>query len=203
MRDCLGVGPACAAGAPSAVGWRDVVNAGFIALVVTLVATAGSTRAHIASRSDTAITAAFLFNFAKFTEWRSLQPAAPLTLCVVGDGRIASALVETVRGQRISERPIEVKGMGRDGPVQSCHLLFISNAETRSARPVLDTLKSLPILTVSDGRGFAKADGIIELFIESERMRFAINPGAAERAGLHLSSRLLGLARIERNDHVE
>jgi hypothetical protein len=32
-------------------------------------------------------------------------------------------------------------------------------------------------------------------------MRFFINTDAAERAGLHLSSRLLGLAKIVRDGH--
>jgi hypothetical protein len=34
-------------------------------------------------------------------------------------------------------------------------------------------------------------------------MRFAINVDGAERAGLHLSSRLLGVAKIVRNGHVQ
>ena len=37
---------------------------------------------------------------------------------------------------------------------------------------------------------------MIGLFIEDGRMRFAINPDAAQRAGLRLSSRLLSLAKI-------
>ena len=41
-----------------------------------------------------------------------------------------------------------------------------------------------------------------ELYLEDGRMRFAINVDAAERAGLRLSSRLLGLARITRTADV-
>ena len=60
----------------------------------------------------------------------------------------------------------------------------------------------LPVLTVSDGKGFSLAGGIIELYVEGGRMRFAINLDAADRSGLRLSSRLLGLAKIVRNGHV-
>ena len=52
---------------------------------------------------------------------------------------------------------------------------------------------------VSDGKGFSEASSIIELYVEGARMRFAINMDAAERSGLHLSSRLLGLAKVIRN----
>ena len=60
-------------------------------------------------------------------------------------------------------------------------------------------LYMLPVLTVGDGKGFSHAGGIIELFVEGGKMRFAINMDAAERAGLHLSSRLLGLAKVVRD----
>jgi hypothetical protein len=65
----------------------------------------------------------------------------------------------------------------------------------------LAVIKTLPVLTVSDGKDFSQAGGIIELFVESGRMRFAINMDAAEGSGLRLSSRLLGLAKVTRNGH--
>jgi hypothetical protein len=64
---------------------------------------------------------------------------------------------------------------------------------------VLDQLRGRPILTVSDADGFAEAGGMIGLFIEDSRVRFAINLGAAESAHLTISSRLLNLARIVRS----
>ena len=45
--------------------------------------------------------------------------------------------------------------------------------------------------------------GIIELFVEDGRMLFAINVDAADRAGVRLSSRLLGLAKVTRTPHVQ
>jgi len=73
----------------------------------------------------------------------------------------------------------------------------------RHATPVLGSLKALPVLTVSDDPGFAPSHGIIELVVANGRMQFAVNTDAANRAGLRLSSRLLGLARIVRDEHVQ
>jgi hypothetical protein len=67
----------------------------------------------------------------------------------------------------------------------------------------LGGLRTLPVLTVSDGKGFSHASGIIELYVEAGRMRFAINVDAVERSGLRISSRLLGLAKVIRNDHAQ
>ena len=74
---------------------------------------------------------------------------------------------------------------------------------TRRSADGLDAIRTLPVLTVSDGKGFASAGGIIELYVEDGRMRFAINVDAAERTRLRISSRLLGLAKVVRDRHVQ
>ncbi len=147
--------------------------------------------------------AAIIYNFAKFAEWPALPSGAPIVACIVGDDAIAATFVNTVRGQNIGGHTLEVQRPQDSGAWRVCHLLFIADAETRRSAGGLSGIKTLPILTVSDGKGFAEATGIIELFVEAGRMHFAINVDAAERAGMHLSSRLLGLARIVRSGHVQ
>jgi hypothetical protein len=151
--------------------------------------------------ADVVVKAAFLYNFAKFTEWPALPAGGALVLCVVGGDAIASALVETVKGQNISGHALEVSRPHDSSSWRSCHLLFIADGETRKSASGLAGIKTLPVLTVSDGKDFSQAGGIIELFVESGRMRFAINMDAAEGSGLRLSSRLLGLAKVIRTNH--
>ncbi|CAN5828856.1 hypothetical protein BH24ACI4_BH24ACI4_22650 [soil metagenome] len=174
----------------------SLLRLSLLVLIAALIAVPAPARAQIDSGTHTDIKAAFLLTFAKFTEWQSLAPATPLVMCVAGDQRVANALAEAVRGQRVRDRSLQVQEVGIDGFLDACNLLFISTSHIRSASPVLDSLKRLPILTVSDSQGFAQSSGIIELYVEAGRMRFAVNPGAGSRAGLGLSSRLLNLARI-------
>jgi len=166
------------------------------ALALTIApAVATSTRV----QSNDAVTAAFLYNFAKFAEWTALPPGAPIVVCVVGDDAVAAAFVEIVRKQTVSGhaldtwRPLEAKTW------RSCHLLYIAAGETTRAADGLGVLKALPVLTISDRKGFAQSGGIVELYVETARLRFAINVDALERSGLRLSSRLLGLAKIVRD----
>ncbi len=175
-----------------------------IALAAALVASpaiAAGAGADLAQ--DVAVKAAFLYNFAKFAEWPAMPAGVPLVVCIVGDDRIAAALVETVRGQNISGHPLEVRRAQESATWRACQVLFIAVGETRRSAGGLGELKALPVLTVSDGKGFSSAGGIIELFVEAGRMRFAINVDAAEGSGLRLSSRLLGLAKIIRNGHAQ
>ena len=176
---------------------RGRLNAAAVALAATLMMSPA-----IASVSaddatlDVAVKAAFIYNFAKFTEWPVLPSGAPLIVCVAGDDGIATAVVGIVRGRNINGHGLEVRRSENATEWHNCHLLFIGDAvHTRSAGR-LNEIRTLPVLTVSDGKGFAQEGGIVELYVENGRMRFAINTDAAARSGLRLSSRLLGLARI-------
>ncbi len=184
---------------PIASAWR-------IRRLVTLVAVlvlANASQAAAQTAAEPALKAAFLYNFAKFAEWPALPSGAPIVVCVVGDDGIAAALGETVRGQNISGHTLAVSLPQDSATWRVCHLLFIADAETRRSAGGLGAIKTLPVLTVSDGKGFSQTAGIIELYVEGDRMRFAINVDAAERSGLRLSSRLLGLAKVVRNGHLQ
>ena len=175
-----------------------------IALAATLFAASGMAAGDGRDgASDVALTAALLYNFAKFTKWPALSPGAAIVFCVVGDNAIAAALVETVGAQKIGGHKLEVWRPQDSAAWRTCHVLFIADAETRRSAGGLGGIKTLPVLTVSDGRGFCEAAGIVELYVEDGRMHFAINVDAADQSGLRLSSRLLGLAKVIRNPHVQ
>lgn len=142
------------------------------------------------------VKAAFLLNFVKFTEWPALPDKAPLSVCVAGDDEVAGALAATLDRQVVAGHPLTLRRLSAREGWQSCQLLFVGEGEFRGWSGELEAIEKLPVLTVSDAAGFARGSGIIELFIQDNRMRFAINVGAAERAGLRLSSRLLKLAQV-------
>jgi hypothetical protein len=182
---------------------RCVVIAGIVT-VATFAAVPGILTGNgIGAAPDVAIKAAFLYNFAKFVDWPALPAGARIVVCAVGDDAFAGALIETVRGQSIGGHPIGVSRPRDSSAWRVCHLLFIPDAETRRSAGGLSELKMLPVLTVSDSRGFAEGGGIIELYLEGDKMRFVINMDAADLSGLRISSRLLLLAKVMRNNHVQ
>ncbi len=152
-------------------------------------------------QSDVAVKAALFFSFAKFTEWPALPAGAPLAACVVGDEGIAAALTDTVRGEQISGHALDVRRPQKNTSWPDCHMLFVADLEVPRVTAALAAIKTKPVLTVSDGKNFATTAGMIELYVEQKKMRFAINVTAAERSGLRLSSRLLSLAKIIRAGH--
>jgi hypothetical protein len=173
------------------------------ALVATLIAVAlpgAATAADVPS--DAAVRAAFVFNFAKFTEWPGLAAGAPIVACVAKDEDIAAALTAIVRGETIGGHAMVVWRRNDDSPWEGCQVLFMPGGAARDFASVASAIRTRPVLTVSGSPGFSQHGGMIELFVDGGRLRFAINVDAVDRAGLHISSRLLGLAKVVHDDPV-
>jgi hypothetical protein len=146
------------------------------------------------------IKAVFLFNFARFTEWPSSAATGPLTLCVLGDAEVASRLDRLVGDRAINGRDVSVASLATFQIIKSCHLLYIAGDDTVRIGGALDAVSTLPVFTVTDGERFLHARGVATLYTEDGRFRFAINSDAVSRAGLRLSSKVLGLARLVREE---
>src|SRR5687767_15465231 len=60
--------------------------------------------------TEPALKAAFVYSFAKFTEWPAdVMPAGePLLICVLGDAAIGKALTQAVNGRKLAGRNMEV-----------------------------------------------------------------------------------------------
>ena len=143
------------------------------------------------------VKAAFLYNFTRFIEWPPNTPPAsqPFRLCVVADGPIVSAIQRTMQGESVKGRPAETLVLTSPAETRSCQILFIEQQHVDHAAPMLAAVRDLPVLTVSDAKGFASGGGAIEFLLEDGRVRFDVNTEAAKRAGLSISSRLLQVAR--------
>ncbi len=148
------------------------------------------------------IKAAFLYNFAKFTEWPAgsfSDSAAPLDVCVFGEDPFGDAL-ESIAGKLIRGRKVAVHRVASIEAAAACHLLFISESEATRLAGILESLRGRPVLTIADMPDFARAGGIINLKTNpNDKVRFEINAAIAKRAGLRLSSKLLNLAEITPN----
>ena len=166
--------------------------------IVTLACALGGppVQAQVATAPE--LKAALLLNFVKFTSWpASVAPdGRDLTMCVVGDDRVVIALDEVTRGQRIDGRGLVVVALGEKDNAQGCHLLYASGLRADQEQSLIDATRGRPILTASNSSTFMTRGGVAAFYIEGGRMKFSVNPSAAERAQLRISSKLLSLALI-------
>ena len=172
--------------------------------VAVFAVCASTSPASAQSATASALKAAFLYNFAKFSEWPAdaLAPGQRLALCVVGDAAVADALGHTIAGHTIEGHELTVIVRTANESAAGCHLLYVSASEIKRSAGLLQTAKGASVFTVSDADGFAESGGVAQLIVADERMRFAINIASAQRVRLTISSKLLSLARIVKDSHV-
>jgi hypothetical protein len=175
-----------------------------LALASVLIV-AASARATDQGASAPELRAAFMYNFAKFTEWPASvigPPDRPIVFCVSDDQPMADALEQIVKGRAVSGHALSVRrtGFASGGDFRTCHLLYASGLDLKRANELIGTLDRSPVLTVGDFERFAQMGGVANFFVEDGKMRFAINVDSAQRAGLRVSSKLLMLARIVKTD---
>jgi hypothetical protein len=141
--------------------------------------------------------AGFLYNCALFVDWpRASFTGDVLTIGVFGDDAM-SDVVEEMDGRTVNGRTIAVVSMRSLGELDRTHILYVTGGPAE-VRAVLERVGSAPTLTVSEQDGFTSDGGVVRLFTDQGRLRFEINMTQAERAGLRVSAKMLGLAKIVR-----
>jgi hypothetical protein len=146
-----------------------------------------------------ALKAAYLFNFIQFIEWPSNDLAAgnaPIVIALLGEDPFGGALDQVVKDKTVHGRRFEIKRIKNPGELRDGNVLFVCGSESKRIPEILGALRKRGILTVSDIERFAEQGGMINFFMETNRVRFKINPDAAEGAGIRISSQLLKLGMI-------
>ncbi len=167
---------------------------------LALLVTSGS-RGQESPALEYQVKAAFLYNFARFVEWpaREASPSAEITIGVLGSDPFGEALDRTIAGKSVNGRALKVVRLkdARDAP--RCQILFVELPTESALAGVLEAVGRAPVLTVGDAESFTRKGGVIRFFMEDNKVRFAINVDAAQRAGLKISSKLLALAKVIRD----
>jgi YfiR/HmsC-like len=146
------------------------------------------------------IKAVFLFNFARFIDWPSKAfptPETPMVIGVLGGDPFDGYLDETVRGEKVNGRALVVQRYHRVSEIKICHVLFISRSEAGNLVSIFTSLKTRPILTVSDIDEFTSRGGMISLVRERNKIRMHVNLRATKAAHLTVSSKLLRVVEAE------
>jgi YfiR/HmsC-like len=150
--------------------------------------------------TDYQVKAAYLYNFGRFVEWPAKAAAKRglFTVCVLGQDPFGPTLDTTLAGETIAGKNVVAKRISSPHESSDCQILFLSAAEAGQLNQIMQDLDSEAVLTVSDMPQFSQRGGMIQFVLEGGRVRFEVNLGATQRAGLTLSSELLKVASVVR-----
>ena len=147
--------------------------------------------------AEARVKAVFLLNFASFVEWppNSFETGSgDFVICLYGDDPLKEELEKVLEGEKVKGRRLKVRYASTPAAVDGSHLVFVGKLSQRQLQELVTNLRGKPTLTVSDGRDFAAAGGMIQFVTVRGRLRFQISQEAAQLADLKISSKLLRLA---------
>jgi hypothetical protein len=150
--------------------------------------------------SEYEVKAAYLYNFGKFLSWPAQSDSSdkPFQICVLGEDPFGPTLDAILAGEKIGGDVVIARRIRSAQEAASCRILFISASEISRIKIVLETLRAMPVLTVSDMPDFLQYGGMIRFVLDGDRVRFEVSLVAAEKAHLGMSSQLLKVATAVR-----
>ncbi|HZE97436.1 MAG TPA: YfiR family protein [Planctomycetota bacterium] len=181
-------------------GRKGVIAAGLAALLVGALRAETPPLQAAAMAQDpqpeSDIKAAFLPKFAMFTTWPESVFAGAgdeFRIGVLGPDSALEPVERVLRGIKVGTRTVKVLRGATAAEIKDCPLVFIHASEKERFAEHLLVLRTLPVLTVGESEGFAQGGGILNFYVEQNRVKFEINPEAAARAGLKVT-KLVGVA---------
>ena len=114
---------------------------------------------------------------------------------------MAEAL-NVIANVKVNERQLSIRPIKTLQELGASHILFVSSSEKPRMSEILRFLGNMKILTISEIEGFCAEGGIINFTLVNNKVRFEINAEAAKKADIAISSKLLRLATIVRNQET-
>lgn len=152
-----------------------------------------------AQASEYEMKAAFLYNFALFTQpaEAASTPVAgekePYRICIFGKDPFGAAGM-ALAARTIAGRQIVLKHPVAIDELKQCQLVFIAESDHESARRVTGAVSGLPIITVGEFKDFPAVGAIFNLAVVDEKVAFQVDMQVARRQQLEVSAKLTRLA---------
>lgn len=150
---------------------------------------------------DGRVRAGYLARFGGFVQWPSgafASADAPLVIGLIDADAVADDLTGIVGKHMPQGRMLVVRRLRVGDPVGGLHVLFIGPSVNGRLAEVLATVRSAPILIVTEHADALAAGSTVNFAVVDGRLRFEVSLKSAARAGLSISARLLSAAaRVE------
>jgi hypothetical protein len=154
----------------------------------------------IEASREYAIKAAYLYQFGRYVQWPSSafpDDSAALVIGVLGADPFGVALEEIARTKRVEGRPIVIRRFATMAEHTPCHILFVTaSVSPEQKAAAIKKADNSAVLLVGEEPGFAEQGGMVNFFLDENRVRFEISAAAANHKQLKVSSKLLSLAKI-------
>lgn len=144
--------------------------------------------------SEYTVKAAFIYNFARFTQWP--DDSNELKVCIYGDDPFGAG-IDKLNGKTTNGRTIKIVRTRLIKEIKTCHVAFLNiiPPERHLFEQALKKIDGASVLTVSDAANATDFGVMIGLKIDNNKVAFDVNHTVAQASNLEISAKLLRLAK--------
>ena len=179
--------------------WLQLLRLTAALLASLLAVLPGSAPAGQATPTEDEVKAAYVFNFARFIEWPPAKFAgntSPLIIGLIGNGPVGDVIGAVIQKKTINNHPLVLRRLSPADDLTLCHILFVCRSERERFADIVSAVHGAAVLTVGESDQFLERGGIINFYVDSETVKFAVNLDSSDQARLKISSKLLAVAKI-------
>jgi hypothetical protein len=114
----------------------------------------------------------------------------------MGKDPFGQSLDATLANKSVRDHPFEIRRNPPTTELQHCHLLYLPASASSQIRTIRHQVAKENVLTVGETLDFMRQGGMVQLFVDNQKVRFAVNTDVVNQANLKVSSKLLRLAKI-------
>ena len=144
--------------------------------------------------------AAYILSFAKLINWPAdvlPSKSTNLVFCAAASESLTNEL-RNHSGKTIQGHRVHVVVLGKRSESLGCHIVYVDSQHSSLWFERSDFVEGQ--LLVGEERGFIDKGGVINFYIDGQKLRFEISVKNAKHSNLDISSRLLNLAKIVGGD---
>lgn len=134
---------------------------------------------------------------AQFINWQNANDDQ--FVIAVLDESFANLLQSLYANTKIKNKQVTIKHISQIEQLTQGDVLYISNINPAELENILALAKQQNILTVSNMRGFAERQGMVQIYFVSQKPRLRINLDSTRQANLQIQSTLLQISDVIRD----
>ena len=167
-------------------------------LFLWLISSSLASQVDAREKQEYKVKAGWLVNFIRYVEWPQEKPSPTIVIGILGEDPFAP--YDIAWPEKVGTSHLQIRQLGEfdgENDFSDCHLVFIAASEKKRIVGILEALDPLPIISVSEIKGFVTKDngGIFNFLPTHTTGSFEVNPTTALEKGFHISSQLLSRAK--------
>ncbi|WP_207511027.1 YfiR family protein [Longitalea luteola] len=148
------------------------------------------------SQSNYTVHANIIYRFTRYINWPESKRSGEFVIGIVGESPLYQALRSYTSNKTAAGQPIVVSKVPASANNYHCHILFISNEESRNTKRIAAATAGTPTLLVSESRGGAGKGTCINFIEIDDRLKLEINKNNINQRDLEIAVELLSLGTV-------